>query len=306
MRIQLIVAAGVFALAACGTARFAPSVEKVAEATRKIDTEIATILKPDFEAARAEELRQAALGNDLWVLSPECLKLAEASATPPLASCEIQKTVFGDRQPPPNLASDIARKSSVLSNYVDALGVLSSADSEEEMFAALAVARTSLGKLGDKSGSDGLQSFVAGLDDNKDKIEGLGKAAFDALRFRKLKKIVGNSDAAVSDLVAEIQIGLLALGKDPAYLTRSLRLQSANGNAQALRGQGSAAVAAYAELEAAHADFVKNYASSLIGRVGLVAQAHSGLAAALRQPDSSEQVVAYLEALRGLVDTIKE
>jgi hypothetical protein len=293
------------ALTACNTTeRFAPSVDQVATATTRINTEIEALLKPDFASAEAEATRQAALNNDLWVLSPECLQLAEVSATPGLARCDIQKTPFGDQPASPNLASDTARKSRVLTDYVEALGVLSNADSEDELFAALAVANVSFSEFGRASDSAALKSFVADIDAQSDKIESAGRKAFDALRYRKLKDVVTKRDADVSALVSEIQIGLLALGKDGAFLSRSLRLQQANANAQALRGQGAAAVAAYQELQAAQADFVDNYDRSLIGRVGLVAQAHNGLAAGLRNPDSPEEIVSYLEALRRLANDV--
>jgi len=297
----------VAALAGCGTnERFAPGVSDVADATKKIDAEIERLLAPDFATALAEQTRQAALGSDLWVASPECLQLAEVSATPALSACRIDKTTFGDRAPPPNLAADIARKSGALTAYVDALDILTNATSEEELFAALAVAQVSFRDLGRTSDTGLLDGFVADIDMNQERIETFGAAAFDALRFRKLQEVVTASDADVAAVVSEIQIGLLALGKDPAFLSRSLRLQQANGMVQAMRGQGEIAVSAYQELEAAHADFVDNYDASLIGRVGLVAQAHGGLVAALKRPDSPEEIVAYLEALRGLSDFIEE
>lgn len=291
----------------CGTsARFSPAIDEVAAAARAVDTKIAEAVAPDLAAARRAQTRDAALGRDLWVLSPDCLALAEASANPALSGCRIDKTRFGDRSAAPNLAEDVTRKSKALSDYVTALDVLANATSEEELFASIAVARIAFKDIGGRSGAEDLARFVSGLGDSSERIEAVGRAAFDALRYRKLREVVTEADPALAEVVSDIQIGLLALGKDPGFLARSLALQQANANAQLLRGQDEAAVAAYRALETAHAAFVETYDDTLVGQVGRVAQAHRGLAAAMADPEDPERIAGYLEALRGLARQVRE
>jgi hypothetical protein len=304
MRFVLFVA--IVGVVACSTERFAPGVEKVAVATKKIDADLEPLLRPLLEERRIAARDKAAGDNFRFAINESCLDLTFLRATPPATRCEIDVTPFGDAAPPPNLPADLARKMDVLGDYVGALGILASAESEDELFAALAVARTSLGELGEAASSETLTELSEDLTKNKEAIEGVGRAAFDALRYSRLKSVVTESDGAVGELAVEIQKAIYALNLDPVFKAKAERLTTANQAVAISRGQGAPYVQAVAELEAAQGDFVASYDRTLIGRVGLVAQAHRGLAQALRNPNSPEDVVTYLEALRALADTIRE
>ncbi len=117
------------------------------------------------------------------------------------------------------------------------------------------------------------------------------------MRYHKLKKVVISSDAAVTELIREIQLGLIALGLVPEFSTRAEALNNANKAARASALSGEGHQANLVALESGHKRFSEFYKTTLIYELAVAARNHAALARALKSPGSPEDITDYLISL---------
>ncbi len=295
-------------LAACNTARVAPEMRTFAAAVGETEKAVAPILNPALEGEAERALTVAAERGDIWLLSDTCRDMIRARPGALAETCAIEKLQTDGSPRPVGAATAAARKMGVLTDYVAALTLLSEAGTEAEVTASYAAALKGLGNLAKVGESKGLSEFVAGLREEQGRTDAVASFAIQTLRYNRMRRVVPRADPDVQQVVRDIQLELFELRADPEYHRLADALIAAEDNALLADPEGSAADyrAALVQLEAAHGAFFAHYDRSIYVRVGRIAMAHGALARALRGTGSTEEVVAYLEALRELADQLEE
>ena len=191
----------------------------------------------------------------------------------------------------------MARKLGVLTAYVTALDGLANAQSESEVTANFGAALGALKDLGSVAESKQLVEMLDRQAARQDKTDAIVERAIALLRYHKLKKVVISSDAAVTELIREIQLGLIAQGLVPEFSTRAEALNNANKAARASALSGEGHQANLVALESEHKRFSEFYKTTLIYELAVAARNHAALARALKSPGSPEDITDYLISL---------
>jgi hypothetical protein len=295
-------------LAACSTDRVSTELDQFSDHTAGVAAAIAPRLVPGLRAEAEEELRIAAEARDAWFLDDTCPQVIDAVPSLSLDDCTILKIPNGDREPYVGQARALDRRMTVLTAYVDALDALSNAALEEEVVESYAGAIAALKSLGKTAESESLAAFVAEREERQDKVSAVVTEAIAAMRYARLRDVVTASDAAVQDLVREIQLGAILLGLEPSYAQRVRELRQVNEEVilSAVTGPTDLHLANLKLLEAELESYKEYYSRTLLYDLGLIARFHHDLAAALRDPGSTEDVIAYLGSLKDLKDKLEE
>lgn len=295
-------------LAACSTERVSTELDDLSDHTGDVAAAIAPKLQPGLRAEAEQELRIAAEARDAWFLDDTCPQVIDGVPSVSLDDCTILKIPNGDREPYLGQARALDRRMTVLTAYVDALDALSDAALEEEVVESYAGAIAALKSLGQTAESERLAAFVAEREKRQEKVGAVVTEAIAALRFARLRDVVTASDAAVQDLVRETQLGVIKLGLEPNYLQRVRELRQVNEDVltSAVTGPTDLHLANLKLLEAELESFKEYYAKTLLYDLGLIARFHHDLAGALKDPGSTDEVIAYLGSLKDLKDKLEE
>ena len=294
---RVIYFAAIVAIAACTTEPVETELDQFSRAVRGTTSDVEKLLESGIASEADARLVQAGKNRDFWQLSSECRDVIAGTANFPIEACEINRKVRFPDQPYKEPAGAVARKLGVLSAYVTALDGLANAQLESDVTANFGAAVGALKDLGSAAESKKLVEMLDRQAARQDKTDAIVERAIAALRYNKLKKVVISSDAAVAELIREIQLGLIGQGLVPEYSTRAEALNTANkaAGASALSGEGHQAN--LVALEREHKRFAEFYKTTLVYELAVAARNHAALARALKSPGSPEDITNYLISL---------
>jgi hypothetical protein len=300
---------------ACTTERVSTEFGALNEALAAANTQVTPLLEPGIEAARQSELTASAKAGDAWFLSEGCRILLKDDVVVPTSSCRLVNLPLGDRPPVQNEATSAQRKLDTLSAYVGALELLMDASSDTAITESYSAALVAFSDLGAAADAKDLIEFIAKRQraNEKEKVDKVVPAVVATLRFNRMRSVVRTSNESVATVVRDLQLHLLNLGvdkgnnKDPRSLAQ--RISDLNNmNEELLLFDTSDAIgyrAAIVALQSREKEFMDFFQKSAVFKVGLVAEVHTALDKALRNPGNVDNVVGYLETLKSLIETVE-
>lgn len=292
-------AALVLLLASCSTPDISTEAGLFADAVGTVSGEYETAVGANADAVREAEI-EALVRDRTKTLSLDgaCEGYAADTAGITIADCKVirPELVYAE-----GTAARAAIQIGRVRDYVEALSLLASSQTEADIGIAAAALIDSVDKLAVATTSKGLIDFAAPLTARKDAIAEVLTFAVRQQRYRLLRKVTSDVDLPLRRILISLTETAVSSGQ-PSVRDSYEKLRAAQNRMDDTLIDGSdaeyrAAIKAFLAAQEAYASFS---GQGLTARLRLIADTHSALAQRLRRPASLEEIVALLEQLKAI------
>ncbi len=296
-----------FGFTACSAIDVSSELKNFDTSMTNVSSVVSKEIKGDLEIEQANLPRLAAVNNDTWTTSEACDLLRSPRSEVKLSDCKITKVRLNDSAFPVGKAEAVNRKINGLKDYISALNLLASAQTEEGIVIALAAFESSADKLNKSVNSTDLNQFVKELGEKKAQAEAAIRFSVKNFRARAMKKTVLKSQQNVLDIISETKALLIKLDVDPTYFRLQRELSDADDSASlaTLNGSVTEKETAFRDLEIKYASFIGYAKKSIYTKLDLVAQSHTALAGRLKTKPSIDEIIQFVESLKSLSSSLE-
>jgi hypothetical protein len=186
-------------------------------------------------------------------------------------------------------------------DYIAALKLLASAETDGQVGTGAAALIDAFGKLASAAPSEALTGYVAELKAREAGITRTLSFAARQYRYRLLRRITAEADEPLRRIVLSLTDAATARGEATVRdAARELIEAQAAMDEAKLDGTDAEYGAAIEAFLAAHERFRAFGRTGLTARLRLIAETHSALAARLRRPAGADEIVALVEQLKAI------